>query len=77
MLLLNRKKIVFCTRLGQAQSQEERAAIEAEMAQDSQGASILQALKGNNTNSKGGADSGAISSRARKEQRYVAIVEWK
>ena len=46
LLMKNRPKVVFCTRLGQAQSDEERQAIEEEMAKAGPiGLAILEELK--------------------------------
>ena len=46
LLMKNRPKVVFCTRLGQAQSDEERLAIEEEMAKAGPiGLAILEELK--------------------------------
>jgi len=46
MLLKNRAKVLYCTRLGQAQGTEAKQAIEAEMAADEtgEGLHILEAL---------------------------------
>lgn len=66
LLLLNRKKILFCTRLGQAQTGEEREAIEKEMMADAEGDAILQQLKGKTDKLLGG----NISNRAKREQKY-------
>lgn len=43
-LLLNRARVVWCTRLARAQDGEERAQIEDEMAGDAEGRAILDAL---------------------------------
>lgn len=67
LLLLNRKKIVFCTRLGQAQSAQEKEEIEKEMGEDPELEIVLQRLKGG----KAQGESGTISNRAKKEQRCV------
>eukprot|EP00292_Cryptomonas_paramecium_P033522 CAMPEP_0113700572 /NCGR_PEP_ID=MMETSP0038_2-20120614/24047_1 /TAXON_ID=2898 /ORGANISM="Cryptomonas paramecium" /LENGTH=366 /DNA_ID=CAMNT_0000624275 /DNA_START=8 /DNA_END=1104 /DNA_ORIENTATION=+ /assembly_acc=CAM_ASM_000170 len=43
-LLKNRHAIVFCTQLGQAQKEEDKAAIQEEMRKTAEGRSILEAL---------------------------------
>ena len=51
-LLRNRAKVVWVTRLRQAQDDAERAAVEAEMAADAEGAAILDALRATRTTAR-------------------------
>ncbi|OQR87098.1 pre-mRNA-splicing helicase BRR2 [Achlya hypogyna] len=72
LLLTNRAKVLFCTRLKQAQSDAERAAIEAEMHADPSGLAILHALAA--TASAEGwtqARIGALETEARAEAKNL------
>ncbi|KAJ8602966.1 hypothetical protein CTAYLR_001574 [Chrysophaeum taylorii] len=70
LLMRNRSRILYCTLLKQAQSDEERAKIEADMAQDVEGggAAILEALRATGTAETWAHDRAAdFASRTRKE----------
>lgn len=67
LLLRNRMKIVYCTKLGQAQSPEEREQIEKEMMSHPEGESILNVLKGKVTN-----ETSTLKGRMQREQRELS-----
>lgn len=67
LLLRNRLKIIFCTKLGQAQTAQEREEIENQMLSTPEGESILNVLKG-----KGANESGTLKGRMQKEQRELS-----
>ena len=74
LLLKNRPKILYCTKLKQAQSDAEREAIEAEMAADVEngGSAILDQLRQTHTAESWTADRiGAFANKARKEARAL------
>eukprot|EP01127_Copromyxa_protea_P004841 TRINITY_DN1465_c0_g2_i1.p1 TRINITY_DN1465_c0_g2~~TRINITY_DN1465_c0_g2_i1.p1 ORF type:complete len:2175 (-),score=565.90 TRINITY_DN1465_c0_g2_i1:144-6668(-) len=66
LLLRNRMKIVYCTKLGQAQSGQEREEIEKQMASTPEGEEILNILKGKATN-----ESATLKGRMQREQREM------
>jgi hypothetical protein len=74
LLLRNRAKIVYCTRLKQAQTEEDREAVRAEMRADvaGGGAAILEALEKTQTAKDWEADrTGQFQSRVRKEAKAL------
>ncbi|KAF0701712.1 Aste57867_7878 [Aphanomyces stellatus] len=72
VLLLNRAKVVYCTRLKQAQSDVERRAIEDEMQQDATGRAILQALAQTTSAERWMQDRiGALETGARTEAKQL------
>ena len=86
MLLKNRAKVLYCTRLGQAQGAEDRAVIEAEMAADEtgEGPAILEALATTRTaeswvSSSSGAAAVAHSTcraKSRSRPRALRSIVW-
>ncbi|OQS00330.1 pre-mRNA-splicing helicase BRR2, partial [Thraustotheca clavata] len=72
LLLTNRAKVYYCTRLKQAQSDAERKAIEAEMLADPNGLSILHALAAT-TSAEGWMQAriGAMETEARAEAKNL------
>ncbi|RQM21724.1 hypothetical protein B5M09_001509 [Aphanomyces astaci] len=72
VLLVNRAKVVYCTRLKQAQSDAERLAIETEMQDDPVGRTILQTLS-QTTTAEGWMQAriGALETGARSEAKQL------